>query len=153
MSNTKGLYGKYIITKSDGTPVNGRCFILKPDKDPAAVTALQAYAAVTGDEQLRDDLYAWVGKPLTIDAAPAVHGRWIEHVHVDEDGDCSYIDCECSVCHATEHFEDDGMRAFCPNCGAKMDINEHPDLQASVEKFYEKFGHLFGGDGDAEVED
>lgn len=72
MSDTKGLYGKYIITRSDGTPVNGRCFILRPDKDPAAVTALQAYAAATDDEQLRDDLYAWVGKPLTIDAVPVV---------------------------------------------------------------------------------
>lgn len=59
----KGLYGKYIITRADGTPVNDRCFVLKPDKDPAAAKALQAYAAATDDEQLRDDLYAWVGKP------------------------------------------------------------------------------------------
>lgn len=59
----RGLYGKYIITKADGTPVTDRCFVLKPDKDPAAVAALQAYAAATDDEQLRDDLYAWVGMP------------------------------------------------------------------------------------------
>jgi len=64
MSETKGLYAKYIITKADGTPVNDRCFILKPDKDPAAAKALQAYAAATDDEQLRNDLYAWVGKPV-----------------------------------------------------------------------------------------
>ena len=64
MHDTKGLYTKYIITKADGTPVNDRCFILKPDKDPAAVAALHAYAAATDDEQLRNDLYAWIGKPL-----------------------------------------------------------------------------------------
>ena len=58
-----GLYAKYIITKADGTPVNDRCFVLKPDKDPAAAKALQAYAAATDDEQLRNNLYAWVGKP------------------------------------------------------------------------------------------
>lgn len=68
VSNDKrGLYGKYIITKSDGTPVNDRCFVLKPDKDPAAVKALRAYAATTDDEQLRNDLYAWVGVPESCD--------------------------------------------------------------------------------------
>ena len=35
----------------------------------------------------------------------------------------------------------------------EMDLNEHPDLQASVDKFFEKHGHLFGGDESAEVED
>ena len=52
---------------------------------------------------------------------PERHGRWIEHVHVDEFGDCIYIDRECSKCDVTERFEDDDVRAFCPNCGAKMD--------------------------------
>ena len=35
----------------------------------------------------------------------------------------------------------------------EMDLNEHPDLQAAVDKFFEKHGHLFGGDESAEVED
>jgi len=78
----KGLYGKYIITRADGTPVNDRCFVLKPDKDPAAAKALQAYAAATDDEQLRDDLYAWVGKPmlkpLTLEEAIDARAVWIE---------------------------------------------------------------------------
>ena len=64
MDDLKGLYGKYIITKTDGTPVNDRCFILKPAKDPMAVIALQAYASATDNEQLKNDLYAWVGKPV-----------------------------------------------------------------------------------------
>lgn len=70
MDKTKGLYGKYIITKADGTPVNDRCFILKPDKDPVAVKALQTYAAATDDEQLRNDLYDWVGKPMPLPESP-----------------------------------------------------------------------------------
>lgn len=61
---SKGLYGKYRIFRANGTPVKGRCFVLKPDKDPAAVKALQAYAAATGDAQLRNDLYEWVGHPM-----------------------------------------------------------------------------------------
>ena len=78
----KGLYAKYILTKADGTPVNDRCFILKPDKDPAAVKALQAYAAATDDELLRNDLYAWVGKslqkPLTLDDMVVAGAVWLE---------------------------------------------------------------------------
>ena len=35
----------------------------------------------------------------------------------------------------------------------EMDLNEHPDLQASVDKFFETHGPLFGGDESAEVED
>lgn len=78
-----GLYAKYIITKEDGTPVNDRCFVLKPDKDPAAAKALQTYAAETDDEQLRDDLYAWVGKPMlkprSLEEVIAFDGEiWIE---------------------------------------------------------------------------
>ena len=78
-----GLYAKYIITKADGTPVNDRCFVLKPDKDPAAAKALQAYAAATDDEQLRNNLYAWVGKPtlkpMTLEEVIAFDGEiWME---------------------------------------------------------------------------
>ena len=60
----KGLYDKYLIVKKvDGTVITD-CFILRPDKDPAAVVALQAYAAVTPNKALADDLYKWVGRPL-----------------------------------------------------------------------------------------
>jgi len=79
-----GLYAKYIITKADGTPVNDRCFVLKPDKDPAAAKALQAYAAATDNEQLRNNLYAWVGKPTLKPMALEEFWKeddlmWVEH--------------------------------------------------------------------------
>lgn len=64
MSEPKGLYDKYMVIKVvDGTVIDN-CFILCPDKDPAAVKALQAYAAATENKVLANDLYAWVGKPM-----------------------------------------------------------------------------------------
>lgn len=56
-----GLYGKYTVYKNkDGSLVTD-CFILRPAKDPAAVTALRAYAAATDDAELAVDIINWVG--------------------------------------------------------------------------------------------
>lgn len=64
MSEQKGLYDKYMVIKVvDGTVIED-CFILRPDKDPAAVKAMQAYAAATENKTLADDIYKWVGKPM-----------------------------------------------------------------------------------------
>lgn len=58
-----------------------------------------------------------------VDAAPVVHGRWLE---VDEgDGDYTY---DCSVCGGKWWLVEDtpeanGMK-YCPYCGAKMDGGE-----------------------------
>ena len=59
----------------------------------------------------------------TLDVAPVVHGRWII--------ECDDFDCElmrCSVCG--EEFYDgdndtvDTLPNYCPNCGAKMDMED-----------------------------
>lgn len=64
MNDTKGLYDKFMVIKVvDGTVIEN-CFILRPDKDPAAVKALQAYASATENKVLAADLFAWVGKPM-----------------------------------------------------------------------------------------
>ena len=56
-----GLYGKYTVYKNkDGSLVTG-CFILRPEKDPAAVAALRAYAAATDNTELASDIIKWVG--------------------------------------------------------------------------------------------
>jgi hypothetical protein len=60
MDAEKGLYGKYRITKADGSPVSGFKFVLSPDNDPAAVEALRAYAFKTKNEQLAEDLFSWL---------------------------------------------------------------------------------------------
>lgn len=55
-----GLYEKYSVTKNEtGEPVFG-CFILRPEKDKAAVEALKAYAQATPNKQLADDIYRWI---------------------------------------------------------------------------------------------
>ena len=48
------------------------------------------------------------------DVAPVQHGRWI--MHDDEFG----LTCECSACH----IETMGDGNYCPNCGAKMELEE-----------------------------
>ena len=56
----KGLYSKYEVRKrSDGTPVND-CFVLRPDRDDAAIAAMLAYADATSDSQLAKELREWV---------------------------------------------------------------------------------------------
>lgn len=52
-----GLYRKYVVRRTDGKPVDF-CFVLEPEKDPAARIALRVYAEATPNEQLRKDLLA-----------------------------------------------------------------------------------------------
>ncbi len=51
------------------------------------------------------------------DAAPVVHGRWIKHQDEYENW------CECSMCGKSPDSPLDET-PFCPNCGAKMDLEE-----------------------------
>ena len=55
----------------------------------------------------------------TVDAVPVVHGQWIEG-H-------DYLKCpECGVMVQRDFtFFDAGDWNFCPNCGAKMDLEEN----------------------------
>ena len=65
-----GLILKYDVKKIETGETVNNCFVLRPDKDPAAVTALRAYARATPNKALADDIMAWVGaepvdKPLS----------------------------------------------------------------------------------------
>ena len=59
-------------------------------------------------------LIACVNSMPAADVAPVCHGRWI--MHDDEFG----LTCECSNCH----IETMGDGNYCPNCGAKMELEE-----------------------------
>ena len=59
-SKEKGLYGKYTVTRNDLTQDD--CFVLKPNKDPAARIALKAYAEATTNKALAQDIYNWIGE-------------------------------------------------------------------------------------------
>lgn len=50
------------------------------------------------------------------DVEPVRHGRWIPAVHV---GDCCY---RCSECQFLRDAYLIDIGNYCPNCGAKMDL-------------------------------
>ncbi len=64
MSENEGVYGKYIIAKADGTPVDPMAcyFVLRLDRDGHARTAMRLYAdtlrACQGDNPLSSDITA-----------------------------------------------------------------------------------------------
>ena len=54
----KGLHGKYEVYH-DGEP-QPDTFVLKPETDEAARTALKSYALATDNPKLKEELLAWV---------------------------------------------------------------------------------------------
>jgi len=64
MSRDKdGLRIKYNVYKvANGSLINN-CFVLRPDKDPAAVEALKRYAETTENLQLAEDIRKWIATP------------------------------------------------------------------------------------------
>lgn len=55
----KGLFGKYIVRKRSDNSIVTNCFVLRPDRDDAAIAAMLAYADATSDEQLAQELRKW----------------------------------------------------------------------------------------------
>lgn len=81
----KGLKAKYLVFKADMEERVGNCFVLRPDKDPAAVEAIRAYASATDNETLAEDIYNWVGKSEPVqewvsakDRLPEIPEGWAE---------------------------------------------------------------------------
>jgi len=62
----------------------------------------------------------------SVDAAPVVHGRWIENQGYDDDYyyTCSVCKCDWTTIDGTP--TENNMR-YCPECGAKMDLEEQHD--------------------------
>ena len=55
----------------------------------------------------------------TVDAAPVVHGRWVDNV--DENGFLRNAWRTCSSCGGLNWSKKPN---YCPHCGAKMDLEE-----------------------------
>ena len=70
-----------------------------------------------------DDTLDYIDSEPAADVVEVRHGRWVQViVHVEfEDGFVDRVEECCSACH-----EPNGRRCtyFCPNCGAKMDLEE-----------------------------
>ena len=48
------------------------------------------------------------------DVAPIRYGKWLHHTLID-----GHINAECSECHKVRIIDN-----YCPNCGAKMDLED-----------------------------
>lgn len=58
-SRNIGLYVKYAVYDNEDGSVVTDCFVLRPDKDPAALIALRTYAIVTDNVELANDIINW----------------------------------------------------------------------------------------------
>ena len=81
----------------------------------AQLRAMESYNVSPMYRRGYDDCVATVLNAPTADVAPVVHGRWIQ---VDS------TKCRCSHCDiiALIALYPHGDKNFCPNCGAKMDM-------------------------------
>ncbi len=52
------------------------------------------------------------------DVAPVVHARWIRTE--DEEWQCSHCGCEVAICECGK--DRTYKKPFCPECGARMDL-------------------------------
>ena len=57
---------------------------------------------------------AAIRKIQAADVAPVRYGRWLYHTLID-----GHINAECSECHKVRIIDN-----YCPNCGAKMDLED-----------------------------
>jgi hypothetical protein len=55
-----GLYGKYLVINNLSGEAVKNCFVLRPETDLAALSALKKYARETEDIELSNDLLAWI---------------------------------------------------------------------------------------------
>lgn len=76
-----GLKQKYVVLKADTGECVENCFVLRPDRDTAAVAALRAYAKDTDNKVLAADISNWVGveknEPLTLEELKGMGGKQI----------------------------------------------------------------------------
>ena len=77
-----GLKEKYLVFKADTGEKVENCFVLRPDKDSAAVVALRAYAEAADNDILANDIYNWVGKDNNVPS------KWIPVAERLPKGEC-----------------------------------------------------------------
>lgn len=63
-------------------------------------------------------------QPTAIDVIEVKHGKWVEQVKVRKDGEVRLIHWQCSLCGC---FLGTNTANYCPNCGAKMVMDDETD--------------------------
>ena len=66
------------------------------------------------------DFIVYVSAIPSADVAPVRHGRWIERKSFHAEGG---ISAKCSACQKDVQYLGNPLK-YCPNCGAKMDLEE-----------------------------
>ena len=79
----------------------------------------ESATAISTDGRLYVAWSAIVNAP-TVDAVEVVHGRWVEGGLFNDLAKCSV----CGAKHFTMGFVYDNKFSYCPNCGAKMDLQD-----------------------------
>ena len=102
-----------IRRKNFGAPTEkGKIMVKFPTMDEFAKEV--AEKALDDFEYEGKTIREWVQMILCGDVVPVVHGRWIEHSHLEVGG-------ECSVCGWQFQWFENAEAHYCPHCGAKMD--------------------------------
>lgn len=76
--------------------------------------------------QLRYDEFQWfanvVNEQPLVNAQPIIYGEWIEDYHT-KPGRCKMKCSACGKFSGIGGIKSNQRKPFCPNCGAKMRIN------------------------------
>jgi len=64
---------------------------------------------------------AFIKTQPAVDVAEVKHGKWVEQAKVRKDGEVRLVYWQCSLCGC---FLGTNTANYCPNCGAKMDLEE-----------------------------
>ena len=73
-----------------------------------------------GYDGIKGDVESIVSKIPSFNAAPVVHGKW----NRTEDGDWECSNCTNAVVVCDCGKDRTYRKPFCPNCGAKMDLED-----------------------------
>ena len=73
--------------------------------------------AVVADPILKACMHNVLDGLPAVDAVEVVHGRWVRHYH--DSGEPIDDKWYCSECHMCNNHR---RTCYCPNCGAKMDL-------------------------------
>lgn len=90
------------------------------DADELAVTYCEIDNQYHSEPWILDDILAFLNDAPTIEAAPVVHGRWEDK----PTGRYGQQQSWCSACRKPSGIggiDKNRHRAYCPNCGARMD--------------------------------
>lgn len=93
------------------------------DREQAVKALLGKHWAYAEKEIMRDAILL----VPAADVAPVKHATW-RGLEYDgyADGTPVYFVWECSNCGEEHRGEENTLTRFCPNCGAKMDLEETP---------------------------